>query len=120
MLGYEAQPDQPTPVLTDQSDAGEVEDVERHGAHPLDVPRIGVVRDPGRLVGSTEPDQVRPHDPVTGAREAWDNPPIQVGPRRLTMEQQHRVAIGRAVLHPRDAQAPAFVVIDVAMAWWVA
>ena len=43
VLGDQPQPDQPAPVLADQGDAAQVEDVEGQRAHPLDVAGVGVV-----------------------------------------------------------------------------
>ena len=44
VLGHQAQPDQPAPVLADQRHLVQVEVVEGQLAHPLDVPRERVVR----------------------------------------------------------------------------
>jgi hypothetical protein len=69
VLSHQAQPDQAAPVLADQRDVLQVERVEERGAHPLDVPRVGVVLVAHRLVGATEADQVRRHDPEAGLQQ---------------------------------------------------
>jgi hypothetical protein len=50
-LGDEPQPDQAAPVLAHQGDVAEVERLDG-GAHPVDVPLIGVVGTLGGLVAA--------------------------------------------------------------------
>jgi hypothetical protein len=58
--------DQATPVLADERHLAQVKHIERQGAHPLHVSGVGVILDPGGLVGAAEPDQVRTNNPMPG------------------------------------------------------
>jgi hypothetical protein len=113
MLGGQPQPDQAAPVLSDQSHPLQVQLVEHQLAHPLDVARIAVILDAGRLVRAPEADQVRANDAVPGCGQHRDHLSVQERPRRLAMQQQDRVGVGRAVLHPGHPQRVAFVVGNV-------
>jgi hypothetical protein len=63
VLGHQPQAEQPTPVLAEQRDVGEVEPVEERRPQPLDVPGVGVCRVVDRLVRPAEPDEVGRDDP---------------------------------------------------------
>jgi hypothetical protein len=117
MLGGEPQPDEATPVLADECHRPEVEDVEGNGSHPLHVARIGVVFASGGLVGAAEADEVGADHTVASLGKYGDHFAIQERPRRLAMQQEHRIGVGGAVLDPRHAEPPALVVIDVAIPW---
>jgi hypothetical protein len=62
---------------------------------------VGVVLDPGRLIGPAESDQVRADNAMSGRRNDWNHPSVRKRPRRLTMQHQHRITFGGAVFHPR-------------------
>jgi hypothetical protein len=92
VLGDQAQAEQPAPVLADQRHVGQVERVEQHRAEPLDVPRVRVVLDGGGLVGPAEADEVGHDAPEAGLDEHRHHPAVEVAPRRLAVQQQHRRA----------------------------
>jgi len=77
MLGGQPQPDQPTPVLADQGDPVQVHDVEDQFPYPFDMARVAVVLDASRLVGTTEPDQVRAHDAMPGGGQHRNHLAVQ-------------------------------------------
>ena len=72
--------------------------------HPFDVACIAVVLDASRLVRATEADQVGADDAVPGRGQHRDHLAVEEGPRRFAMQHQHRVGVGRAVLHPSHPQ----------------
>ena len=104
MLGGQAQPDQAAPVLADQRDRAQVEDVEGERAHPLDVLRVAVVGHLGRLVRTAEADQVGRDHPQSGVGQHRDHAAVQERPGRFAVQQQHRFAVGGAVLDPGHPQ----------------
>jgi hypothetical protein len=90
VLGQQAQPQQPAPVLADQRHVGQVEAVEQDRPQPLDVARVGVVLDRGGLVRPPEADQVGDDAPEAGFDQHRRDVPVEVAPRRLAVQQQDR------------------------------
>ena len=77
----------------------QVEHVEDQRAHPLDVPRVAVVRDVGGLVRAAEADEVGRDRAQPGGGEQRDHRAVQERPGRLAVQQQHR--LGRRPGRPR-------------------
>ena len=80
-LGAEAstrQTDQAAPVLTEEGDPVEIEQIDDQLAHPRHVAGIGVVAPCGRFVGAAEADEVGRHNPVTGGDEGADHAAVEV------------------------------------------
>ena len=104
VLGRQPQPDQPAPVLADEGDLAQVEDVEHQGPHPLDVAGVAVVLDAGRLVRAAEADQVGRDRPQPGVGQDGQQRAVEERPGRLAVQQQHHLAVGRARLDPGHSQ----------------
>jgi hypothetical protein len=104
VFGGQAQADEAAPVLPDERDATQVEGVEDQCPHPLDVPGVAVVGHLGRLVRAAEPDEVRCDHPQAGRYQGRDHRPVQERPRGLAVQQQHRLAAGRAGFDPGHPQ----------------
>jgi hypothetical protein len=106
-VGPPAQPDEPTPVLTEEHDLPQVELVEQGLCEPVDVPGVGVILHPGRLVGSAEPDQVRGDHAAAVGDQGWQHVAVEVAPGRLAVQQQHdragQVALAQVVETDRVA-----------------
>ena len=96
VLGDQPQPDQAAPVLPDQGYPAQVQRVEGERPDPLHVPRVAVVADLGRLVRPAEPDQVGGDRAQPGGGEHRHHVPVEERPARLAVQQQHRLAVGRA------------------------
>ena len=108
MLGHQPQADEPTPVLADKGQAGEVEPVEERFAHPVDVALVRVLGAGRRLVGPTETHQIRGDAPEAGLDDDRDHLAVQVAPRRFAVHQQDRLtARAPAFVHVLDSQAVA-------------
>src|ERR1035437_5233353 len=93
MLGDQAEPDQSAPILTDKRDAGEVESVEEHRPHPLDMASVGVVGLGCRFVGASKADQIGGDHPKAGVYEDRDHLAVEEGPRRFAVEREHHRAL---------------------------
>ena len=68
---------------------------------------VAVVAAARRLVGLAEADQVRRHRAEPGVGEDGDHPAVEVAPRRLAVEHQHRIGVRRPlvdVVHPEPAR----------------
>ena len=99
-----AQPDEAAPVLTEQVDVGQAQLLDE-GLEPLVVTQIAVGLDLGGLVGPAHPEVVHGDHPVAGIGEHRDHVPVQVGPRRLAVEEQHDLAVGGTLVHVGLSQA---------------
>ena len=106
VLDGEAQADRPAPVLDDDGEVAQVEllDEPRDRA---DVEVVGVVLEPERLVGAAEAEVVG-RDRAGDGVELGDDLAVEVRPRRLAVEEQHRRA--GALVEVVHAQA---VLLDV-------
>ncbi len=92
-----AQADRSAPVLDDERHALKPERVgELCG--PVDVGLDRVGRRRHRLVRATEADQVGGDDPQAMLDQPGDHLPVEVGPRRLSVQQQDRPASGGGLL----------------------
>jgi hypothetical protein len=87
--------------------------VEQEGAHPLDVAGERVLRAGSGLVRTTEADQVGCDRPQAGCGQDRDHVPVEEAPGRLTVEQQHGLAVAGALVQIVHAQFPAVLVGDV-------
>ena len=112
MLGEQAKPDQPAPVLADQGDVAQVEVVEDQLAGPLDQPGVGVVGLVDRFVGAAETDQVGHHAPNPILDEHPDHVPVEERPRRLTVQQQRYRPVGRSRVDIGHAQGATVGISD--------
>ena len=106
VLGDEAQPDQTAPVVTHEGDVTQLQLLDQ-AAHPVHVALIGVVFATHRLVGAAEADQVGSDHPVAGGGDDRHGAAVEVRPRGLAVEQQHRGCAGRPFVevvdpHPVD------------------
>ena len=110
VLGDEAQADQATPVLPDERDAAQIQDVLDEVPGPLDLPGVGVVLLPGRLVRAPEADKVGRDRAQSGVREDRQHRPVQERPGRFAVQQQHRLTVGWPRLDPRHLQRAAVLV----------
>ncbi len=75
-------------------------------AHPADMACVGVVALLGWFVAATETHQVGGDHPMPGRNEHGDHVAVEVAPGGLTVHQQYRGGIGRAlveVVHPHGA-----------------
>ncbi|HXH87281.1 MAG TPA: hypothetical protein VNI55_01560 [Gaiellaceae bacterium] len=90
VLDREPQPDRAAPVLYDDGQVSEVELLDEPDDRAA-VEVEGVVLDPGRLVGASEAEVVR-HDCPSRRSQLRDHLAIEVRPRRLSVEEQHRRA----------------------------
>ena len=97
LLGGDPQPDQRAPVLHDDGDLPQVQ-LGQPGRHPLDVAQVGVVLGPGRLVGAAEPDEVGGQHPMPRGGQRRNHGAVQVTPRRLAVQQHHRLAVPGALI----------------------
>src|SRR3954454_11238133 len=91
LLDREPEADRAAPVLHDERDALQVE-LAHETRHRLDVAVVGVPLRLRRLVGAPEPEVVRrdaPRDPL----ERRDHRPVEKRPRRLAVQEQHRVTV---------------------------
>ena len=102
----QVQPGEPAPVLAVERDVGEVLAVEPL-AHPVDVGGDGVVAAGGGLVGAAHAHEVEGHDPVTPPDQAADHVPVEVAPRRVAVQQQHRGGVARALVDEVEPQGGA-------------
>ena len=105
LLPRDPQPDERAPVLAEQRDVRQADEVHPAG-HPVDVSLVGVVGDGGGLVGLAEPDQVGREHPVAGVDERRDHRAVEVAPGRLAVQQHHHGAVARPfvdVVHPEGA-----------------
>ncbi len=87
VLRHETQSDEAAPVLPHEHDVTQVEDVEREGTHPFDVPRVGVIGHVRRLVGAAESHEVGRDGPKARLGEHGEHLPVEEGPARLAVEQ---------------------------------
>ena len=78
-------PNQADIIIEDTSSLAGVQDVEDQRPHPLDMARVGVVLDAGRLVRATEADQVRAYHAVARFDQDRNHLAVQKGPGRLPM-----------------------------------
>ena len=104
--GQHAEPDRAAPVLGHQGDVVQVETGDQ-AVQPTDVPGDGVVGVVGRLVRAAEADQVGRDRAQAGVDQHRDDLPVQVGPGRLTVQEQHDRAVLRPlvqVVHPQRGQ----------------
>ena len=106
-LAGDAQAEQAAPVLADQRDAAQIERLDR-GAQPLDVTLIRVVAALARLVGAAEADEIRRDDAVSRRGEERNHLAIQIRPRRLAVQAEHRIG-ARWALRRRSGRAGAAV-----------
>ena len=90
----------------------QIQTIEQEGAHPLDVPRVGVVRSLGRFVRSPETHQIRRDDLQAGLRQHRDHRAVQVRPGRLAVQQQDDGCVGRAFAHIVDPQRAPFAIVN--------
>ena len=88
----------------------QIQNVESQRPHPLDVAPIAVVFAPGRLVGTTEPDQIGADDAMPGGHHYRNHLAVQIRPRRLAMQHQNGIGAVRSVFHPGDLQRTALIV----------
>ena len=98
----------PTPVLTHDGYARELEFLDETGDQ-LDVPSQRMRRLIGGLIRQAEPHQVRRDTTVSGGHQRPDHFAVQVAPRGLTMDQQN----GRtgAFVHVVEANAVNHLVV---------
>src|SRR5207248_9312380 len=104
VLGQQPQPDEPTPVLTEQRDVAQIECVEQRGPHPLDMARVRMIGDLGRLVRAAEPDEVRGDDAAPRRSEYGDDFAVQETPRRFAVQAHDDGSVSRAGADVADAQ----------------
>ena len=104
MLGDESEPDEPAPVLADEGDLAEVETLE-HGTHPVDVALVGVVVGRGRFVGAAEADEIGCHSAATCRGKERDHLPVEIRPRRLTVQEEDGWGGLRSLVEVVDAEA---------------
>src|SRR5260370_991645 len=82
-----SQPDEASPVVPDDGPPAQVEGVEEKFPHPAHMTGVRMVRDVGRLVRTAEPNEIRSDRPQSGRGQDGDDGPVQVRPRRFTVQQ---------------------------------
>ena len=110
VLAQQAEPDQPPPVLTDQGHLGEVEMIEQKGTHPFDMAGVGVLGPRCRLVRATEPDQVGGDHPQPGGGQDGNHVAVEVAPRRLAVEEEDDLPVGRPLIEIVDPEGTAALI----------
>src|SRR5439155_18540280 len=89
-----------------------VSQVERieHGTHPVDMALVGVVVARYRLVGAAESDEIGGDGAEARAGDHGDHLPVEVRPRRLAVEHEHRRRVARALVDVVHAKRAAVAV----------
>jgi hypothetical protein len=105
VLADQAQAEEATPVSADQGDGVEAVLLDDRPG-PVDVGLVGVVVAVGGLVAAPEADQVHRQRPQVGGEDG-DHFAIQARPGRLTMQQQHDLAVTRSFVEVVDPPAAA-------------
>ena len=116
LLGCEPESDQPTPILTNESDSTKIERSYKR-FHPINVALVGIVTALDWLVRSAEADEVGSYSAETRPGDDRDHLSVEVGPRRLAVEHEHDVAVRRALAHVVHAETVAVSSRNLDVAW---
>jgi hypothetical protein len=103
VLAHQPQSGQAAPVLGEERNVGQIQQVEQQLAKPLDVPCVGVLMALTRFVRPTKPDQVRGDDAVPGAHQTRNHEAVQVRPRWFAVQQHRDLPVARPfveIAHP--------------------